>query len=114
MVDKIKIGNFLRELRNENNLTQEEIAEKFEVSSRSVSRWENGNTMPELGILVDLAVFYGVDIKEIIDGERKSENMKKEVIETLEKVVDYANEEKKMVIRKKSKMAYFSIAIAVV
>ena len=40
--------------------------------------------------------------------------MKKEVIETLEKVVDYANEEKKMVIRKKSKMAYFSIAIAVV
>ena len=114
MVDKIKIGNFLRELRNENNLTQEEIAERFEVSSRSVSRWENGNTMPELGILVDLAVFYGVDIKEIIDGERKSENMEKEVIETLEKVVDYANEEKKMIIRKKSKMAYFSIAIAVV
>ena len=87
MVDKIKIGNFLRELRNENNLTQEEIAEKFEVSSRSVSRWENGNTMPELGILVDLAVFYGVDIKEIIDGnsiivladeEQEALNMAKE------------------------------------
>ena len=58
MVDKIKIGNFLRELRNEKNLTQEEIAEEFGVSSRSVSRWENGNTMPELGILVDLAIFY--------------------------------------------------------
>ena len=83
MVDKIKIGNFLRELRNENNLTPEEIAEKFEVSSRSVSRWENGNTMPELGILVDLAVFYGVDIKEIIDGERKSEKMNKELEEKI-------------------------------
>ena len=91
MVDKIKIGNFLRELRNENNLTQEEIAEKFEVSSRSVSRWENGNTMPELGILVDLAVFYGVDIKEIIDGERKSENMNDEVKVTILAVADYAD-----------------------
>lgn len=51
MVDRIKIGSFLRELRNEKGLTQEELAEKFDVSSRSVSRWENGNTMPELGIL---------------------------------------------------------------
>lgn len=98
MVDKIKIGNFLRELRNENNLTQEEIAEKFEVSSRSVSRWENGNTMPELGILVDLAVFYGVDIKEIIDGERKSENMNEEVKETILAVADYADKQKKQAV----------------
>ena len=77
MVNRIKIGDFLRNLRNEKDLTQEELAEKFGVSSRSVSRWENGNTMPELGILVELADFYGVDIKEIIDGERKSEIMKK-------------------------------------
>ena len=107
MVDKIKIGNFLRELRNENNLTQEEIAEKFGVSSRSVSRWENGNTLPELGILVNLAVFYGVDIKEIIDGERKSENMEKDVIETLTKAADYAKEEKKYAI--KSKTVFVSV-----
>ena len=70
MVDKIKIGNFLRQLRTEKGMTQEDLAEKFGVSSRSVSRWENGNTMPELGILVELADFYDVDIKEIIDGER--------------------------------------------
>ena len=41
------------------------------VSSGSVSRWENGITMSELGILVELADFYEVDIKELIDGERK-------------------------------------------
>ena len=64
-------------------------------------------------ILVDLAIFYEVDIKEIIDGERKSENMEKEAIETLEKVADYATEEKKMAIRKTSKLAYFSIGIAI-
>ena len=65
MIDQIKIGSFLRELRKEKELTQEQLAEKFGVSSRSVSRWENGNTMPELGILVELADFYEIDIKAI-------------------------------------------------
>ena len=67
-------------------MTQEEIATKFGVSSRSVSRWENGNTMPDLAILVELADYYDVDIREIIDGERKSENMEKETKETLLKI----------------------------
>ena len=61
MIDQMKIGAFLRDLRKEKGLTQEELAEKFGVSSRSVSRWENGNTMPELGVLVELAEFYEVD-----------------------------------------------------
>ena len=101
MIDQMKIGGFLRELRKEKELTQEQLAEQFGVSSRSVSRWENGNTMPELGILVDLAEFYEVDIKEIIDGERKSESMKKEEKETLRKVADYAEVEKKLVVRRR-------------
>ena len=101
MIDQIKIGGFLRELRKEKELTQEQLAEKFGVSSRSVSRWENGNTMPELGILVELADYYEVDIKEIIDGERKSENMKKEEKETLRKVADYAEVEKKLVVKRR-------------
>ena len=101
MIDQIKIGGFLRELRKEKELTQEQLAEKFGVSSRSVSRWENGNTMPELGILVELADYYEVDIKEIIDGERKSEIMKKEEKETLRKVADYAKVEKKLVVKRK-------------
>ncbi len=101
MIDQIKIGGFLRELRKEKELTQEQLAEKFGVSSRSVSRWENGNTMPELGILVELADYYEVDIKEIIDGERKSEIVEKEEKETLRKVADYAEVEKKLVVKRK-------------
>ncbi|MGN1105052.1 MAG: helix-turn-helix domain-containing protein, partial [Huintestinicola sp.] len=100
-IDKIKIGNFLRELRNEKGITQEKLAEKYGVSSRSVSRWENGSTMPDLGILVELADYYQIDIGEIIDGERKSENMNKETKETLLKVADYAEMEKMMLVRKK-------------
>jgi transcriptional regulator with XRE-family HTH domain len=93
MIDQIKIGRFLRDLRKEKELTQEQLAEKFGVSSRSVSRWENGNTMPELGILVELADYYEVDIKEIIDGERKSEIMEKETKETLLKIADYTDKQ---------------------
>ncbi|MBO5266849.1 MAG: helix-turn-helix domain-containing protein [Ruminiclostridium sp.] len=100
-MDQIKIGCFLKELRKEKKLTQEQLAEKFGVSSRSVSRWENGNTMPELGILVELADFYEIDIKEIIDGERKSGIMKKEEKETLRKVADYAEIEKKLVVKRR-------------
>ncbi len=113
MVNRIKIGDFLRNLRNEKDLTQEELAEKFGVSSRSVSRWENGNTMPELGILVELADFYGVDIKEIIDGERKSEIMKKETKDTLTKVADYAKTEKQMTVRRKCVLTLISVVIVI-
>jgi transcriptional regulator with XRE-family HTH domain len=77
------IGSFLKTLRKEKNLTQEQLAEQFNVSSRTVSRWETGSNMPDLSLLVELADFYNVDIREIIDGERKSEIMNSEEKETL-------------------------------
>lgn len=61
-----KIGNFLKELRKEKGFTQEQLAQKFNVTGRSVSRWENGVNMPDLSILIEIANFYDVDIKEII------------------------------------------------
>ena len=101
MIDQEKIGGFLRDLRKEKGQTQEEIAEKFGMSSKSVSRWENGKTMPDLATLVELADYYEVDIKEIIDGERKSEIMNQEEKETLLKVADYAEADKKLVVKRK-------------
>ena len=47
-----KIGKFLKELRKKKGLTQEQIAEKFHVSNRTISRWENGNNMPDLDVLM--------------------------------------------------------------
>lgn len=93
-MDQKKIGRFLKELRKEKELTQEQLAEKFHVSDRTVSRWETGSNMPDLSVLVELADFYQVDMKEIIDGERKSENMNEEVKEAAIKMADYAREEK--------------------
>lgn len=88
------IGSFLKILRKEKNLTQEQLAEQFNVSSRTVSRWETGSNMPDLSLLVELADFYNVDIREIIDGERKSEIMNSEEKETLKLVADYAENER--------------------
>ena len=51
--------------------------------------------MPDLSILVELADFYDVDIREIINGERKSEIMDKDIKETLVKVSEYSDYEKK-------------------
>lgn len=93
-MDQKKTGSFLRELRKEKQLTQEQLAERFGVTSRSVSRWETDSNMPDLSILVELADFYDVDIRDIIDGERKGEDMNKEEKERLQLVADYAETEK--------------------
>ncbi len=100
MIDQAKIGRFLKALRKEKGSTQEEIAEVFGVSSRSVSRWENGNTLPDLGLLVELADYYNVDIKEIIDGERKKDKVDAETKETLLRVADYSANTKKRAVKK--------------
>lgn len=84
-----KMGTFLKELRNEKNLTQEQLSEFLGVSRRSVSRWETGSNMPDLDILIAMADYYDVDLRELLDGERKSEKMKEEMKETLEKVANY-------------------------
>lgn len=89
-MDQQKIGAFLKKLRREKNLTQEQLAEQLNVSGRTVSRWETGSNMPDISILVELAEFYDVSIPEIIDGERKSETMKEEVKEMALKLSDYA------------------------
>lgn len=51
-MDQVKIGRFLKILRKEKGLTQEQLAEKFNVACRTISRWETGSNMPDLSILV--------------------------------------------------------------
>lgn len=94
-----KIGVLLRDLRKEKNLTQAELAEKLGVSNRSISRWENGITMPDFDLLIELADFYGVDVRDILDGERSEADMDTQYKEELLMVADYTNQEKKQMTR---------------
>ena len=93
-MDQKKTGQFLKTLRKEKNITQEELAKHFNVSNRSVSRWETGTNLPDISLLVEIADFYDVDVREIIDGERKSEMMDEETREVADKMAAYAGNEK--------------------
>ena len=101
-MDPIKIGAFLRELRKEKNLTQQEVAEVFMVTNRTISRWETGANMPDISIITEIADFYGVDVRELIEGERMQVESSAEIgsdssedtDKTLEKIIEYAGEEK--------------------
>ena len=95
-MDQIKIGVFLKELRRAKGLTQEQLAEVLNVSSRTVSRWETGSNMPDISMLVEIAVFYDVSIPEIVQGERESETMDKETRETAVAMAKYSQNEVKM------------------
>ena len=99
-MDLVKIGAFLQQLRKEKVLTQEQLAEKAGVARRTVSRWETGANMPDLDVLIELADFYSVDLREILNGERKSERMNQELKETVLQVADYSNEEKERLLRR--------------
>ena len=89
-MDQIRIGAFLKTLRREKELTQEQLAEQLRVSGRTVSRWETGSNMPDIAMLVELAEFYDVSIPEIINGERKSENMDPKTKETAIAMAEYS------------------------
>ena len=93
-MDLQKIGTFLKELRKEKELTQEQLAETLNVSRRTVSRWETGSNMPDLDLLVEMADLYQVDLRELLNGERKNEQMNEEMKETVLRVAEYSNAEK--------------------
>lgn len=100
LVDQKKIGCFFKELRKGKGMTQEQLAEYLNVTGRTISRWENGNNMPDLDIIIEMADFYEVDIRELLDGERKSEKMNREMEETVLKIADYSNEEKNRLMKR--------------
>lgn len=69
-MDQIKTGKFIATLRKEKELTQEHLGEKLGVTNKTISRWENGNYMPDIEMLSLLSKEFDVSINELISGER--------------------------------------------
>ena len=92
-MDTIKVGNFLRELRKEKNLTQEQLAEVFQVTNRTISRWETGSNMPDISLLLEIAEYYSLEVSEILNGERKAAVSEAAGTE-LQEVAEYADADK--------------------
>ena len=69
-------GNTIKELREKKKLTQKELAEKLLISDKTVSKWETGRGLPDIGIIEDLARALDVSVAELLTGDcRQNENL---------------------------------------
>lgn len=88
-----QIGRFIAELRKEKNMTQEQLAEVLEVNVKSISRWENGKTMPDLSMLPILAKELNVEVSELLNGRRMTKEELIELKGTIEQLIKYSQKE---------------------
>lgn len=73
-IDRERFGSFLCELRKEKNFTQRELAERLFVSNKAVSKWERGQSLPDISLLTPLAQLLDVSVAELLKGARLSED----------------------------------------
>lgn len=101
------IGKFIAELRKEKNMTQEQLAEVLEVNVKSISRWENGKTMPDLSMLPILANELNVEVSELLNGRKMTKEELIELKDTIERLIEYSQKE----VIDKSKIWQFNLRI---
>ena len=105
-------GNFIAELRKENELTQKDLAAKINVSDKAVSRWETGKGYPDVTSLVSLSEYFGVSVNELLAGKRLSiENIKETADENLIFVFEQVQKKKKKQI---AQIALYTVVLLVV
>ena len=110
-IDRIKFGTFVAELRKERSLTQKELAERLMISDKAISKWETGNSIPDVTILVPLAEELGVSVTELLECRRMeyAENMDTAQTDVLLKKVIELSEEERQQKKMKNKKIYFSL-----
>ncbi len=69
-MDQIKIGKFIQERRKEKKLTQSELAEKLNITDRAISKWENGNCLPDVGTMQELCEILSISVNDLFSGEK--------------------------------------------
>lgn len=69
-MDQEKVGKFIKKLRKDNNLTQQDLAEKLSVTYQAVSKWENGKSIPDISTLKLISDIFNVNIDELLDGNK--------------------------------------------
>lgn len=107
-MDQNKIGSFIAELRKEKALTQERLAEVLGVSSKSVSRWENGKNLPDAALYQPLCQTLGITLTELLNGERiDAEDRTQKAEESVLSIAEFAKKKIKSVNKK------FAVTLAV-
>lgn len=92
-MDTIKIGKFIAENRKAKKLTQEQLAEKLGVTAKTISRWENGNYMPDISLLKPLSTELGISLNDLLSGEKvEKEQYQEKLEENIINTIDYTNQ----------------------
>ena len=68
-MDQVKIGKFIAECRKNNNLTQKQLAEKLNITDRAISKWENGKSLPDSSIMLELCDILKISVNDLLNGE---------------------------------------------
>ena len=68
-MDQVKIGKFIAERRKAENLTQMQLAEKLGITDRAISKWENGKTLPDSSLMLDLCGILKITVNDLLSGE---------------------------------------------
>ncbi len=68
-MDQIKIGKFIAERRKLKSLTQAQLAEKLNITDRAVSKWENGRSLPDSAIMLELCEILDITVNDLLCGE---------------------------------------------
>lgn len=79
-MDQEKIGNLIKKLREENNLTQKDLADRLNVTYQAVSKWENGKNIPDIGVLKQISEDFDINIDEILNGEKIKKDKRKRIL----------------------------------
>ena len=96
-----KIGKFIAECRKNKKLTQQDLAEKLNVSDRTIGNWENGRNMPDLSLFKPLCDELDITINELLSGEKiKKEVYQEKFEENIINTIDYSSKK----IKEKSKI----------
>ena len=82
-MDQEKIGKFIKQIREENNLTQKELADKLGVTFQAVSKWENGKNVPDIGILKQISEEFHINVDEILSGQRNNKKKNNQILAIL-------------------------------
>lgn len=115
-INKKSFGEFISALRKEKSMTQKEVAARLLVSDKAVSKWETGNSMPDITLLVPLSQVLGVTVTELLECKRleKTDSLAADRTDEIVKmVITLSEEEKKMfrMNRKKRIMLFVPLAV---
>ena len=69
-MDQIQIGKFIQAMRHEQSLTQLQLADLLQISPKTVSKWETGKGLPEVGLMLPLCNALGITVNELLSGQR--------------------------------------------